>query len=84
MTSNQISSLIARTKKLKKGKFGKNKKKQVMSKVQCFGCNEFRNFKRDCPKKHNIRKEISEAHTAEEKGEPENNPKKEYVKDIYY
>lgn len=56
-----------------------------MSKIQCFGCNEYVHFKRDCPnKKDNRRKERSETHIAEEKGEPEKKLKGEDPKDLYY
>ena len=55
---------------MKKWKFGKYKKKD-MFKVQCFGCNRFRHFKRDCINKHNNKiKEQSEAHVAEAVGKP--------------
>ena len=39
-SDEQSQAFLARVKKLKKGKFGKSKKKD-MSKVQCFKCNEF-------------------------------------------
>lgn len=77
-SNKQSQAFIARTKKLKKGNFAKSKKKQDMSKVQCFGCNEFGHFKRDCPNKQNKRKERSEM------GEPKKKSKKEDVKDLYY
>lgn len=56
-----------------------------MSKVQCFGYNEFGHFKRDFPnKKDNNRKEMSETHVFEAVGEPEKKEKKEEVKDLYH
>jgi len=59
-----------------------------MSKVQCFGCNEFGNYKRDCPKDHknknnNESKEISESHIAKDE-EDEKKPKIEDNKELYY
>jgi len=69
--SNERSqAFIARTKKLRKGKIGKSKEKTNMSKIQCFGCNEYEHYKRDFPniKVRNKRKERSEAHITEEKG----------------
>lgn len=87
MILNQMSSwqaFIAITKKPKKGKFRKSKKKEHTCKVQCFGCNEFGHFNGDYPNKtNNKRKEISEAHKAEEMGEPKKKLKK-HVKNIYY
>ena len=66
--NGKSQAFIARVKKLKKGKFGKSKKK-YMSKVQCFKYNELGHFKRDCPSQRNKkRKERSEAHVAEEVG----------------
>jgi len=56
-----------------------------MSKIQCFGCNVYGHFKRNCPnKKNNKRTERSEAHIVEEKGEHEKKPKGEDPKDLYY
>lgn len=60
-----------------------SKKKTYMSKIQCFGCNEYGHFNRDCPnKKYNKRKERSEAHIAEEKGESEKKQKGEDPKNL--
>jgi hypothetical protein len=47
-SDGQSQAFLARVKKLKKGKFGKAKKKDI-SKVQCFGCNEFGHSRRDFP-----------------------------------
>lgn len=70
-SNEQSQAFIARVKKLKKGKFGKSKKKD-MSKVQCFKCNEYGHFKRDCPnQQNNKRKKRSEGHVAKKMGEPE-------------
>jgi len=82
--SNERSqAFIVRTKKLKEGKFGKSKKKQNMPKIQCYGCNEYGYFKRDCPnKKDNKIKERREAHIAKEKGEPEKKSKGEDSNDL--
>lgn len=73
--SNEIfKAFIARTKKLRKRKFGKSKKKTNMSKIQCFGCNEY----------GNKRKEKSESHIVDEMREPKKKPKGEDPKDLYY
>lgn len=84
--SNERSqAFIIRTKKLKKGRFGKSKKKIDMSKIQCLGCNEYEHFKRDCPnKKDNKTKERSEPHIVEEKEGPQKKSKGEDAKDLYY
>ena len=52
----------------RKGKFGPQKNKKIdMSKIQCYGCQEYGHYKRDCPKfKDNKRKERNEAHIIEE------------------
>lgn len=62
---------------------------QDISKVQCFGCNEYGHFKRDFPKdpwnkKKNKSKEISEAHITEENEEPKKKAKNEDPKYLYY
>ena len=62
----------------RKGKFGKfdpHKKKKIdMSKIQCYECQEYGNFKRDClklKKDNKKRKERNEAHVTEEVEEHE-------------
>ena len=44
------------------------KKKKDMSKIQCYGCQEYGHYKRDCLKfkNENKRKEGNEAHFTEE------------------
>ena len=84
--SNERSqAFTARIKKMKKRKFGKSKKKIDMSKIQCFGCNEYGQVKRDCSNKvNNKSKERSEAHIDEVKGNPKKKPKGEDPKDLHY
>ena len=49
-----------------------------MSKVQCFKCNEYGNYKRDHPsQQNNKRKEGSEGHIVVVMGEPQKKLKKE-------
>ena len=59
-----------------------------MSKIQCYECNEYGHFKRNCPtlkKDNKKRKEINESHVTEEVEELEKKKsKKEEVKDLYY
>lgn len=78
----------------KKGKFGKFEsqkkfqKKINMSKIQCYECNEYGNFKRNCPilKKDNKKiKERNKARVTKEVEEPKKKKtKKEEVKELYY
>lgn len=76
----------------RKGKFGKfdprKKKKINMSKIQCYECNAYGHFKRNCPKlkkDNKKRNERNEAHVTEEMEESEKKKsKKEEVKDLYY
>ena len=70
----------------KKGKFGKfdpRKKKEIgMPKIQCYECNEYGHFKRNCPKlkkDNKKRMERNEAHVTEEV-ESEKRKTKEEVK----
>ena len=51
--NGKSQAFAAKVKNLKKRKFGKFKpcqKKINISKIQWFECNEYGNFKRDCPK----------------------------------
>ena len=74
----------------RKGKFGKSgswKRKRDMSKIQCYGRQEYGHYKRDCPKlkKDNNKRGREEAHIIEEVEEAEKKKsKKEEVKDLYY
>lgn len=69
----QVQAFAAMAKR--KGKFkksGPQKKKKDMLKIQCYGCQEYGHYKRDCPKfKDNKRKERNEAHITEEVEEPD-------------
>lgn len=73
----------------RKGKFGKSsswKKERGMSKIQCYGCQEYGHYKRDCPKvKQDNKIGREEAHIAKEVEEAEKKKsKKEEVRDLYY
>lgn len=77
----------------KKGKFGRFEprkrfqKKIGMSKIQCYECNEYGHFKRNCLKlkKGNKKmKERSESHVTKEVEETEEKKSKDEVKDLYY
>ena len=47
------------------GNFGSWKKKRDMSEIQCYGCQEYRHYKRDCPKvKKDNKRGREEAHIA--------------------
>lgn len=82
--NEKYQAFVVKSKKKKKGKIGKSKGKQDMSKIQCLRCNEYGHFKRDCPNmKKNERKARSRAHTTKEKEEPEKKPKGEDPKDHY-
>ena len=54
----------------RKGRFGKSgswKKKRDMSKIQCYGCQEYGHHKRDCPKvKKDNKRGREEAHITKE------------------
>lgn len=64
-----------------------NKKKRDMAKIQFYGCQEYWNYERDCPKieKENIKRGREEYHITEEVEDDEKNKsKKEEVRDLYY
>jgi len=69
----------------RKGKFGPQKKKRNMAKVQCYGYQEYWHYKRNCPKlkKDNNKRGREEAHITVEEAENKRS-KKEEVKDLYY
>jgi len=71
----------------KVGKFGPQKKNKNLAKVQCYGYQEYGNYKRDFPqlKKDNNKRGREESHITEEVEEAEKKKsKKEGVKYIYY
>ena len=74
----------------RKGKFGKfgpqRKGKRYMSKVQCFGCQEYGNYKRYCAKfkKEKNKRKREEAHITQEVKEEDKKQKKEDPPDLYY
>ena len=57
-----------------------------MSKIQCYGCQEYGYYKRNCPKlkKDNNKRKREEAHVIQEMKEEENKQKKEDPSDLYY
>eukprot|EP00253_Pinus_taeda_P009693 PITA_09693 len=62
----QLYVLTAKKRKGKFGKFGLHKRKKSMAKVQCYGCQEYGHFKRNCPKlKDNSKRGREEAHITE-------------------
>lgn len=70
----------------KGGKSSSRKKKRDMAKIQCYGCQEYRHYKGDCPKtKKDNDKRVREAHITKEVEEVEKKKlKKEEVRDLYY
>jgi len=75
----------------RKGKFGKfgprGTSNRDMSKVQCFGCQEYAHYKRDCPKlekDNNNKRKMDEAHLTQEVKEEDKKQKKEDPPNLYY
>ena len=74
----------------RKGKFGmfgpRRTNSKDMSKIQCFGCQEYGHYKRNCPKlkKDNNKRKGEEAHMTQEVKEEEKKQKKEDPPDLYY
>jgi hypothetical protein len=67
----------------KKG-FGSRKKlnhKRDMSKVQCFGCQEYNHYKRDCPK---LTKKIKETHHASTSNDEEPSKKAKHEETNFF
>lgn len=63
------------------------KKKKKMAKVQCYGCQEYGHYRRNCHKliRDNNKRNKEEAHINKEVEDLETKkPKKEEVKDLYY
>ena len=85
-SNEQTQAYVAMAKRKGKfGKFGPQKRKKNMAKVQCYGCQEYGHYKRDCPKvKKDNKRGREEAHIAKEVEEVEKKrPKKEEVRDLY-
>ena len=58
-----------------------------MSKIQCYGCQEYGHYMRNCPKlkkDNNNKRKREEAHMTQEVKEEENKQKKEDPLDLYY
>ena len=75
----------------KKGKFDKfgsqRTKNKDMPKIQCFGCQEYGNYKRNFPKlkkDNNNKKKREESHITQEVKEEGKKQKKEDPADLYY
>ena len=67
-SNEQTQAYVSMTERKKKfGKFGPQKRKKNMAKVQCYGCQEYGHYKRDCPKlnKDNNKRQREEEHIAE-------------------
>ena len=62
------------------GKFGPQKKKKNMAKIQCYGCQEYGHYMRDYPKLKKDNKKIrrEEAHITEEVEEAKNKKSKRW------
>ena len=73
--------------KAKFGESGSRKKKRDISKIQCYGCQEYGHYKRDCPKikKDNNKRGREEGHITEKVEDAEKKKsKKEEVIDLHY
>ena len=75
----------------RKEKFGKfdpwRTNNKDMSKIQCFGCQEYRHYKRNCPKlkkDNNNKRKREETHMNHKVKEEEKKQKKEDPRDLYY
>jgi len=75
----------------RKGKFGKFGPRRTnnkdMSKIQCFGCQEYGHYKSNCPKlkkDNNNKRKREEAHITQEMKEEGKKQKKEDPSDLYY
>ena len=58
-----------------------------MSKIQCFGCQEYGHYKRNCPKlkkDNNNKRKREEANMTQEMKEEEKKQNKEDPLDLYY
>ena len=84
-SSEQVHAFSAMARR--KGKFGPHKNKIDMSKIQCYGCQEYGHFKRDClklKKDNKKRKERIEAHITEEIEEPNGKKSEKEGIDLHY
>ena len=75
----------------RKGKFGKfgqlRTNNKYMSKIQCFGCQGYGHYKRNCPKlkkDNNNKRKKEETHMTQELEKEEKKQKKEDPPDLYY
>ena len=73
------------------GKFGKFGPRRTnnkdMSKIHCFGCQEYGHYKRNCPKlkqDNSKKRKREEAHMTQEVKDEENKQKKEDPPDLHY
>ena len=74
----------------RKGKFGnfgpRRTNNKDMSKIQCFGCQEYGHYKRNCPKlknNNNNKRKREEAHMTHKTKEEDKKKKKEDPPDLY-
>jgi len=83
----QNQAYVAMTKRKGQfGKFGPQKKKKNMAKIQCYGCQEYGHYRRNCLKlkKDNNKRGREEAHITKEVEEAEKKKSKEEVIDLHY